>query len=90
METCCYSYACEKPSPNAGEKNSKKSKLIIIVKEIKIIITELKTQKKKLWKRTKNAMEHESDGDTNPKWSTRNDPQRLDKEAGRVGNRWMN
>ena len=31
-------------------------------------------------------MEHEGNGDTNCKWCTQNDPQRLGKEDGRVGN----
>ena len=35
-------------------------------------------------------MEHENDGDTSCDWRTWNDPHRIDKGAGRVGNRRMN
>ena len=35
-------------------------------------------------------MEHESDDDTSCNWWTRNDPQMLDKGAGRVGNQRSN
>ena len=35
-------------------------------------------------------MRHESDGDTNYNWSTRNGPQRLGKESGIVGFRRTN
>ena len=37
--------------------------------------------------RTKKVMEHESDSGTNSNWCARNDPERLDKWAGRIGNR---
>ena len=37
--------------------------------------------------RTKQAMEHESDGDTNNHWCTWNDPQRLSKRAEGVESR---
>ena len=36
--------------------------------------------------RTKKAMEHESNSNTNYNWCTRNNLQRLGKGAGRVGN----
>ena len=38
----------------------------------------------------KKNMEHENDGDTNCNWCPRNDPQRLGKRVGRVGNRRTN
>ena len=36
--------------------------------------------------KTKKAVEHEDDGDTNSDWCARNDLQKLDKRAGRVRN----
>ena len=35
------------------------------------------------------VMKHKSDDDTNGKWCSLDDPQRLGKEAGRAGNRRM-
>ena len=40
--------------------------------------------------RTKKTMEHESDDDTSCNWCIWNNPQRLGKGVGRVGNRWTN
>ena len=40
--------------------------------------------------RTKKAMEHEGDGDTNCNWCTRNDLQRISKRTRGVGNLWTN
>ena len=37
--------------------------------------------------RTKKAVKHESNGDTNCNWHTWNGPQKFGEEAGRVGNR---
>ena len=41
LETCCHSNSSEKPSANAGVKNSQKSKIIIMIKIIifKVIFT---------------------------------------------------
>ena len=52
-----------------------------------------KTKKRQilgLYQRTEKVMEHESDGDTNCKWNTWNDPQRIVQGIGRVENRWTN
>ena len=35
-------------------------------------------------------MEHESDGDTNCNWCTWNNPQKIGKEVGRLGNKRTN
>ena len=39
----------------------------------------------KLFQTNEKAMGHEGDGDTNYKWCSRNDPQKLREEAGGVG-----
>ena len=39
------------------------------------------------WELKKKTMEYDGDSDTNCYWWTRNNPQRLGKETGRVGNR---
>ena len=43
-----------------------------------------------LYQRTEIAVEHEGDGDTTCNRCTWNDPQRLGKKAGRIGNRKTN
>ena len=89
LETYCYSYYSEKPSANACMKSSQKSKIIIIIKRICIVdFAVLKDHRVKIkerrvlepYKRTKKAVAHVGDGDTNCKW--------IAKRSGRIWNRW--
>ena len=43
-----------------------------------------------LARKLKKTMEHESDGDTNSNWCTRNSRQRMDKRTGEHGNKRTN
>ena len=62
-ETCCHSNSSEKPSANACEKNSQRSKIIIMIKR-ETSSNQRKRKKRYVFEphqRTKRAREHKSD-----------------------------